>query len=97
LEEESSEEEDIQEGPSTSRAVRRMAGSMSNRGMPYFEELVEDSKLGKIKRRRGGHVDAEGREVQWEVTEIEGGDDGDAVMESVVEGGNGNKRLKMGH
>jgi hypothetical protein len=42
-------------------------------------------------------VDAEGREVQWEVTEIEGGDDGDAVMESVVEGGNGNKRLKMGH
>jgi hypothetical protein len=93
LEEESSEEEVEGRGE---RVVRRTAGSMSNRGMPYFEELVEDSKLGKIKRRRGGHVDAEGREVQWEVTEIEGGDDGDAVMESVVEGGNGNKRLKMG-
>ena len=95
LEDESSEEEDVERG-SSSRVVRRTAGSMSNRGMPYFEELVEDSRLGKIKRRRGGHVDAEGREVQWEVTEIEGGDDGDAVMESVVEGGNGNKRLKMG-
>lgn len=95
LEDESSEEEDVERG-SSSRVVRRTAGSMSNRGMPYFEELVEDSRLGKIKRRRGGHVDAEGREVQWEVTEIEGGHDGGAVMESVVEGGNGNKRLKMG-
>ncbi|GAB7329590.1 hypothetical protein MBLNU13_g01345t1 [Cladosporium sp. NU13] len=93
FEDESSEEE---EGSSSTKVVRRTAGSMRNRGMPYFEELVEDSRLGKIKRRRGGHVDANGREVQWEVTEIEGGDDGDAVMESVVEGGNGNKRLKMG-
>ena len=98
LEDESSEEEeeDVGEGSASSRVVRRTAGSMRNRGIPYFEELVEDSRLGKIKRRRGGHVDAEGREVQWEVTEIEGGDDGDAVMESVVESGNGNKRLKMG-
>lgn len=95
LEEESSEEE-VEGGEERAVSARRTAGSMSNRGMPYFEELVEDSRLGKIKRRRGGHVDAEGREVQWEVTEIEGGDDGDAVMESVVEGGNGNKRLKMG-
>ena len=88
--------EEEEEGSSSTRVVRKTAGSMSNRGMPYFEELVEDSRLGKIKRRRGGHVDAEGREVQWEVTEIEGGDDGDAVMESVVESSNGNKRLKMG-
>ena len=93
LDDESSEEE---EGSSDGRLARPTAGSMRNRGMPYFEELVEDSRLGKIKRRRGGHVDAEGREVQWEVTEIEGGHDGGAVMESVVEGGNGNKRLKMG-
>ena len=97
FEDESGGEEDVGEG--TSRVVerRRTAGSMSNRGLPYFEELVEDSKLGKIKRRRGGHVDAEGREVQWEVTEIEGGDGNeDTVMESAVEVGNGNKRLKMG-
>lgn len=98
FEDESSGEEDVGEGLSTSRVVkRRTAGSMSNRGMPYFEELVEDSKLGKIKRRHGGHVDAEGREVQWEVTEIEvGGGNEDTVMESAVEVGNGNKRLKMG-
>lgn len=96
-EESSGEEEDVGEGPSSTRvAKRRTAGSMSNRGIPWFEELVEDSRLGRMKRRRGGHVDAEGREVQWEVTEIEGGDDGDAVMESVIEDGNANKRLKMG-
>jgi hypothetical protein len=45
-------------------------------------------------------VGADGREVMWEVTEIEGGD-GDEVMlgmggEGAVESGNGNKRLKMG-
>ena len=96
MDDESSGEEEEKEGSPSTRVVRKTAGSMSNRGMPYFEELVEDSRLGKIKRRRGGHVDAEGREVQWEVTEIEGGDDGDAVMESVVESSNGNKRLKMG-
>lgn len=97
FEEESSEEEGERgDERVVSRRTRSTAGSMSNRGLPWFEAMVEDSRLGRIKRRRGGHVDAEGREVQWEVTEIEGGDDGDAVMESVVEGGNGNKRLKMG-
>jgi len=90
LDDESSEEE---EGSSDGRLARPTAGSMRNRGMPYFEELVEDSRLGKIKRRRGGHVDADGREVQWEVTEVV---EGDAVMEGMAEAGNGNKRLKMG-
>lgn len=97
-----SEEED---GQSAKKVVRRAtststAGSMRNRGIPYFEEMVEESRLGRIKRRRGGHVRADGSEVQWEVTEIEG-EDGDEVMmgmggEGAVEGGKGNKRLKMG-
>ena len=100
FEDETSEEEDVEEGETSGLVRTTTAGSMRNRGMPYFEEMVEDSRLGKIKRRRGGHVGADGREVQWEVTEItEGeGDDGDAIMEgvAVAESGTGNKRLKLG-
>ena len=91
------DESESGEEQSEGRVQRMTAGSMRNRGMPYFEEMVEDSRLGRIKRRRGGVVGAGGREVQWEVTEIEGEGDGDAVMQGMVEGGNGNKRLKMGH
>ena len=91
------DESESGEEQSEGRVQRMTAGSMRNRGMPYFEEMVEDSRLGRIKRRMGGAVGAGGREVQWEVTEIEGEGDGDAVMQGMVEGGNGNKRLKMGH
>jgi hypothetical protein len=90
--EESSGEEESGSGG----LARVTAGSMSNRGMPYFEDMVEDSRLGKIKRRRGGHVGADGREVQWEITEIVEGESGDSAMEGIVEGGNSSKRLKMG-
>ena len=49
--------------------------SMQNRGMPYFEEMVENSRLGRIKRQRGGQTSQDGTTtVQWEVIEI-GGDE----------------------
>jgi hypothetical protein len=95
LESESSGGEE-EEGSSQKRVVRSSEGSMRNRGMPYFEEMVEDSRLGRIKRRRGGRVGADGSEVQWEITEIEGGDGDEIMMGMGGEGsGNGNKRLKM--
>jgi len=44
---------------------------MQGRGLPYFEEMVENSRLGRIKRRKGGHTSADGmRRVEWEVLEI---------------------------
>ena len=50
-------------------------GFMQNRGIPYFEEMVENSRLGRIKRQKAGHTSRDGRTtVQWEVVEI-GGDD----------------------
>lgn len=45
------------------------------RGNPWFEEVIDGSALGRIKRRRGGGSSADGKTtVEWEVTEI-GGDD----------------------
>jgi hypothetical protein len=75
--------------------LRTVAHSMQGRGMPYFEEMVENSRLGRIKRQMGGHTSADGtRTVQWEVVEI-GGED-EPMAEAVAASGNGNKRLRMG-
>lgn len=85
--------------PAQSREVTRQSTqSMQNRGMPYFEELVENSRLGRIKRLRGNQTSQDGRMVvQWEVIEI-GGDDEPTPMETEPDTGAGetsNKRQKL--
>ena len=45
------------------------------RGTPWFEEMIQGSELGRIKRRRGGGTSSDGHtEVEWEITECEGGE-----------------------
>ena len=40
-------------------------------GNPWFEEIIEGSELGRIKRKRGGHTSADGKsKVEWEVVEM---------------------------
>ncbi|KAL8840179.1 MAG: hypothetical protein Q9205_006113 [Flavoplaca limonia] len=49
------------------------------RGAPWFEDMIEGSQLGQIKRKRGGYSSADGRsKVNWEVVEYtsEPGDNG---------------------
>ena len=56
------------QGPSSKVLLHRM----HHRGMPYFEERVENSRLGRIRRRTGRTVSNDGRTtVEWEVTEID--------------------------
>lgn len=48
-------------------------------GVPWFEEMIEGSELGRIKRQRGGQSSVDGRsKVEWEVVEFatEAGDTG---------------------
>jgi len=93
----------VDESPDRSRArpgevSTQTMHSMQNRGMPYFEEMVENSRLGRIKRRRGGQTSQDGRMVvQWEVVEI-GGEDEPTPMETEPDAGGGeasNKRQKL--
>jgi hypothetical protein len=66
-------------GPSKLRSVIRTEPQA--RGAPWFEELVEHTRLGRIKQQRGGHSSHDGRaRVEWEVVEwtSEDGDVGDA-------------------
>lgn len=47
------------------------------RSHPWFEEMIEGSELGRIRRRRGGETSSDGKTtVEWEAVEI-GGDEGD--------------------
>jgi len=48
------------------------------KGTPWFEELVEDTRLGRFKKQKGGHVSRDGSvRVEWEVVEWTEGDDAD--------------------
>jgi hypothetical protein len=72
-------------GPSKLRSV--VYSEPQARGAPWFEELVENTRLGRIKQQRGGHSSHDGRvRVEWEVVEWEEGDDADD------EGGSPSKR-----
>ena len=45
------------------------------RGTPWFEEMIQGSELGRIKRRRGGGTSSDGHTmVEWEITECESGE-----------------------
>lgn len=69
---------------------------MHGRGMPYFEEMVENSRLGRIKRQKGGHTSADGtRSVEWEVVEIGGEDEPMADTGGVTTTGDRNKRQRL--
>ena len=67
-----------------SRNISAEVESRETRGVPWFEEMVQGSEMGRIKRRRGGETSADGRSrVEWEVVEI-GGDDGEEVVSSTA-------------
>ncbi|KAK4895230.1 hypothetical protein LTR27_006573 [Elasticomyces elasticus] len=82
---------------SSETPIRSVQHSMSGRGIPYFETMVENSRLGRIKHQKGGHTSADGtRTVQWEVTEVEGNDEDMTDANVTASGGTGNKRMRMG-
>jgi hypothetical protein len=58
------------------RLFEPVAGTM-HRGAPWYESLVEDTPLGRVKRQKGRHTSGDGAvEIEWEVVEwTEGNDD----------------------
>lgn len=69
---ESSEDEERREH----RAEPVLATATRSAGAPWFEDLVQHSRLGRFKRQRGGHTNS-GVHVEWEVMEWTEGDDAD--------------------
>ena len=67
--------EDSQEGiePTESATLERSRTPKERqvRGVPWFEEMIEGSQLGRIKRKRGGQSSADGsNKVEWEIVEF---------------------------
>ncbi|KAL8774120.1 MAG: hypothetical protein Q9209_001228 [Squamulea sp. 1 TL-2023] len=59
--------------PENAGAVSKTSTSEGReiQGAPWFEEMIEGSELGRIKRQRGGQSSADGRsKVSWEVVEF---------------------------
>ena len=44
-------------------------------GKPWVENIIEGSRLGKMRRRRGGNTSLDGTvKVEWEILEFDGDD-----------------------
>ncbi|KAL9632553.1 MAG: hypothetical protein Q9164_005254 [Protoblastenia rupestris] len=70
------DDQDVTERSTTSKTVAKRT-SKEVKGNPWFEEMIEGSDLGRIKRRRGGQTSSNGNTtVEWEIVEIGGEDDG---------------------
>ncbi|GAB7366171.1 hypothetical protein MBLNU230_g7732t1 [Neophaeotheca triangularis] len=81
-------------------AATRSADRLRGRGMPWFEEMVEDGRFGRVKRQKGGQSSRDGsNRVEWQVVELEGADEDESMAEAEVdevgESGLRNKRLKI--
>jgi hypothetical protein len=76
---ESSDEDTTQpaDEPAQPTATRPLVRSEPRmRGAPWFDDMVQHTRLGRFKQQRGRHMD--GRvQVEWEVTEWIEGDDTD--------------------
>jgi len=65
------------------------SAGLHNRGAPWFEDLVEDSPLGRIRRQKGGQASQDGSVVyEWEVVEWSSADQDTATKRKIsdVEG-----------
>lgn len=70
-----SSDDDAAEGPSRTSTRSVVQTGSQARGTPWFEELVENTRLGRFKQQRGGHSSRDGTvRVEWEVMEWTEGD-----------------------
>lgn len=60
------------EAPRVEKQVTQFkpARAVARRGAPWFEELIENSRLGRIKRQKGGYTSEDGTtSAEWEIIE----------------------------
>ena len=77
-----SEDREVAQTANRSRQVADLGQGREVWGTPWFEEMIQGSELGRIKRRRGGGTSSDGHtKVEWEISEFEGGE-GDVAIAS---------------
>ena len=84
-----SNEEDYHDSVSKSEQLTLQTKGREIKGQPWFEDIIEGSELGRIRRRRGGKTDSDGKtRVEWEVVEF------NAEDRVPSEGGSGKRKLE---
>jgi hypothetical protein len=71
--------EDAENDKQTIKSVTPHSASnlTESQGLPWFETMVEGSKLGRLRTSRGTRTANDGRtQVEWEIVEWTGEDDG---------------------
>ncbi len=72
---ESEDDEVVQKPTGRTREIANLGQGREVQGTPWFEEMIQGSELGRIKRRRGGGTSSDGHtKVEWEITEFESSD-----------------------
>ena len=71
----SEDTEKTQTASGGAKEVANLGQGREVQGTPWFEEMIQGSDLGRIKRRRGRETSSDGRtKVEWEITEFESGE-----------------------
>lgn len=84
------EREGTRESSKEPKQVTAIGQGREVQGSPWFEEMIEGSRLGRLRRRRGGQSSSDGStRVEWEVTEFDSG-------EADEEGSVNNHKRKLG-
>ena len=79
---ESEDDEVVQTSSGGKKQIANLGQGREVQGTPWFEEMIQGSELGRIKRRRGGGTSSDGHtKVEWEITEFESSD-GDVAAAS---------------
>lgn len=79
------EEKVLEKGRAKRKHMRELSGS------PWFEEMIEGSELGKLKRRRGWQESPDGKtKIEWEVVEFTAEDEEETSVDS------GKHRIQVG-
>lgn len=64
-------EEAVEDVESAKDTIERTGRSIVHEGLPWFETMVEGSRLGKMKKSWGKHHSSDGRyQIEWEITEF---------------------------
>lgn len=72
---EKSDENDGKKGTMKRKHNRELIGT------PWFEEMIQGSELGKMKRRRGGQSSSGvSSKVEWEIVEFTDGDEENSIF-----------------
>lgn len=87
---EENEKVETSDGNDGEKGTMKRKLNRESTGTPWFEEMIQGSELGKIKRRRGGQSSSDGRsKVEWEIVEFTADDEENSIV------GTGKRKIEI--